>query len=324
LTPIAVVSSKARHTVLFLVDPEGMMQNSSHRTLEWPTLLLLALTYLIWATGTMIWHESAVLSLILTGVAIAQHSSLQHEALHGHPFANAVLNEALVFPALSVFVPYRRFRDTHLQHHYDPALTDPYDDPESNYREPAEWARLPRFRQKLLRWNNTLAGRIVLGPVLGTARFIAADLGLARIDRRVGQAWILHGAGLVLLGIWLMVWGTMPIWAYLIAAYLGLALLRIRTFLEHRAHDNARARTVVVEDRGPLSLLFLNNNFHVVHHMHPSVPWYRLPDLYASRRAHYLKRNDSYVYRNYAEIFRSYLWRAKDTVPHPIWPVKRD
>ncbi len=299
------------------------MQHPSHRTLEWPTLLLLALTYLVWATGTMIWQESAVLSLILTGVAIAQHSSLQHEALHGHPFVNAALNEALVFPALSVFVPYRRFRDTHLQHHYDPALTDPYDDPESNYRDPAEWARLSRLRQKLLRWNNTLAGRIVLGPVLGTARFVAADLVTAPTDRRVGQAWILHAAGLVLLGIWLMVWGTMPVWAYLIAVYLGFALLRIRTFLEHRAHDNARARTVVIEDRGPLSLLFLNNNFHAVHHMHPSVPWYRLPDLYASRKAHYLKRNDGYVYRSYAEIFRSYLWRAKDTVPHPIWPVKR-
>ena len=300
-----------------------MMHARSEPSLEWPTLLLLALTYLVWATGTMIWQDSAILSLILTGVAIAQHSSLQHEALHGHPFRNALLNEALVFPAVSIFVPYRRFRDIHLQHHYDPALTDPYDDPESNYRDPAEWARLSRPMQKLLRLNNTLAGRMVLGPVLGTVRFIAADVALARQDRRVGQAWALHGLGLGLVVAWLMIWGTMPLWAYGLAVYLAFALLRIRTFLEHRAHGAARARTVVIEDHGPLALLFLNNNFHVVHHMHPAVPWYRLPALYASRKAHFLKRNDGYFYPSYAAIFRSYLWRAKDTVPHPIWPVTK-
>ena len=299
------------------------MQSPSTRSLEWPTLFLLALTYLVWATGTMLWQDSAVLSFILTAVAIAQHSSLQHEVIHGHPFRNDLLNEALVFPALAVFVPYRRFRDTHLQHHYDPALTDPYDDPESNYRDPAEWSRLSRLMQRLLRLHNTLAGRMLLGPVLGTARFIVADIALARQDARVAQGWMLHVPALAMVAAWLLIWGTMPIWAYLLAVYLAFALLRIRTFLEHRAHDAARARTVVIEDRGPLALLFLNNNFHVVHHMHPAVPWYDLPALYASRKAHFLRRNDGYVYRSYGEIFRSYLWQAKDTVPHPIWPVKK-
>ena len=115
----------------------------------------------------------------------------------------------------------------------------------------------------------------------------------------------------------------MPFWAYLLAVYLALALLRIRSFLEHRAHDQFRARTVVVEDRGPLSLLFLNNNFHVVHHMHPNVAWYRLPALYAARKEHFLRRNEGYVYRNYLEVMRQHLWHAKDPVPHPIFPVKK-
>jgi fatty acid desaturase len=56
----------------------------------------------------------------------------------------------------------------------------------------------------------------------------------------------------------------------------------------------------------------------------PQVPWYDLPALYRGNRDHYLRRNEAYVYRNYAEIFRRYLFlRAKDPVPHPIWPVKR-
>ena len=300
------------------------MNRTPDRSLEWPTLLLLALTYLVWAVGTMIWPEAPILSMILTSVAVAQFSSLQHEALHGHPLQNDVLNEALVFPALTIFLPYRRFRDTHLQHHYDPALTDPYDDPESNYRDPAEWARLSVASRLLLHWNNTLAGRMVLGPILGTGRFLWTEFVLLRSGgRAVINAWLFHAAGLVVVGAWFTIFARMPFWAYLIAVYLAFALLRIRTFLEHRAHDLYRARTVVIEDRGPLSLLFLNNNYHVVHHMHPTVPWYQLPALYAARKAHFLRRNEGYVYRNYLEIFRQHLWRAKDPVPHPVWPVKK-
>jgi fatty acid desaturase len=80
---------------------------------------------------------------------------------------------------------------------------------------------------------------------------------------------------------------------------------------------------VIIESRGPLSLLFLNNNFHVVHHMHPNVPWYRLPALYFSNRDHYLRRNEGYLYSNYTQIIREYLFRAKDPVPHPIFPVDK-
>jgi len=255
-------------------------------------------------------------------VAIAQFSSLQHEVLHGPPFRSRRLNEALVFPALTVVVPYGRFRDLHLAHHHDPSLTDPYDDPESNFLDPAAWGRLSAPHRLLLRANNTLAGRMLLGPAISTVALIGQDArAIRRGEAGVLSAWVLNTAGLVPVLVWLLIWGQMPAWAYLVAAYLGLALLKIRTFLEHRAHEAFRARTVVIEDRGPLALLFLNNNFHVVHHMHPQVPWYRLPALYRANRDHYLRRNDDYVYRSYAEIFRQYLFRAKDSVPHPIWPA---
>lgn len=297
---------------------------SARSEFETPTVLLLVATYGIWALGTLIWDQSPVLAIVLTGVAIAQFLSLQHEVLHGHPFANAHLNEALVFPALSVFVPYRRFRATHLQHHHDPALTDPYDDPESNYFDPQVWAKLSPFHRVLLRINNTLLGRIVLGPLLGTWAFVAGDVRLIRSgEPKVLQAWVLNFIGLVPVVIWLS-WADMPIWGYGLAIYLAMALLKIRTFLEHRAHESHRARTVVIEDRGPLALLFLNNNFHVVHHMHPAVAWYKLPKLYAERKEHFLRRNDGYRYRSYAQVFAQYLLRSKDPVAHPIWPVRKE
>ena len=284
---------------------------------EWPTLGLILATYALWAMGTTVIYDlSPVLAVIVTGIAITQFSSLQHEVLHGHPFQRRWLNEALVFPALCPTVPYGRFRDTHLAHHHDPNLTDPYDDPESNYLDPKVWAALPVWEQRLYRVNNTLLGRIILGPIFGTILWLRSEVA-RRHDPAVRRDWLLHLGGIGVLLLWLIP-ASMDALAYAGAVYVGVALLKIRTFLEHRAHHAARARTVIVEDRGPLALLFLNNNLHVVHHAHPQVPWYRLPAMFAANRDHYLRRNDGYVYRSYGQIFRAYLLRAKDPVPHPL------
>lgn len=291
---------------------------------EWLTLGLIGATYAVWALGTTVlaglWLP---LGIVVTGLAIAQFSSLQHEVLHGHPFRSRALNEAMVFPALTICVPYGRFRDTHLAHHNDPILTDPYDDPESNFQDPAVWARLPRWQQAVLNANNTLLGRMVLGPLVGNLLWMASEWRLIRAGTPgVARDWALNAAGLVPVMAWL-VWVGFPVWAYLLAAWMGHGLLKIRTYLEHRAHDCPRARTVVVEDQGVLAWLFLNNNYHIVHHMHPGVPWYRLPALYARNREHFLRSNDGYRYESYAEVFRRYLLTRKDPVPHPVWPVKK-
>ncbi|MCM2560745.1 fatty acid desaturase [Lutimaribacter sp. EGI FJ00015] len=291
---------------------------------EWPTLALLAGAYTLWGLGTTwaaAWWLPAGMALVT--LAVALHSSLCHEALHGHPFRSRWLNEALVFPALALLVPYGRFRDTHLAHHHDEILTDPYDDPETNYLDPRKWARLPRWQQALLIANNTLLGRMLLGPAIGQVAFMAGDWRLVMAGAPgVLRAWMWHVPAVGVVLWWLLAVGQMPFWAYLLASYAALSVLKIRTFLEHRAHERARARTVIIEDRGPLALIFLNNNLHVVHHMHPRVAWYKLPALYARHRDHYRRRNDAYVYRSYREIFRQYFLRAKDPVPHPIWRAR--
>ncbi|KAA9005713.1 fatty acid desaturase [Histidinibacterium aquaticum] len=291
---------------------------SDRRPVEWPTLGLLAATYLAWGLG-LFWLATVSLWLAVPVVAVAAalHSSLSHEAIHGHPFPNERVNAALVWLPLALFVPYLRFRDTHLAHHRDSILTDPYDDPESNYLDPSRWDRMPLWARLLLRVNNTLAGRMLIGPIVGQIAFMAQDWSRRR-DARVRAGWLWHLPGIAVLAV-IVALSPMPLWAYLVAAYIALGLLKIRTFLEHQAHEKARARTVIIEDRGPLALLFLNNNLHVVHHMHPRVPWYRLPQVYARNPGRYLAVNEGYRYRSYAEVFARYLWRAKDPVPHPLW-----
>ncbi len=302
------------------------MTQTDDRTLpaiEWPTLAFLVFAYAAFAMATtFLYAWSPVLGVVLAGLAIAQYSSLQHEVLHGHPFRQRWLNEALVFPALCLTVPYGRFRDTHLAHHHDPHLTDPYDDPESNFMDPMVWARLPAPAKVVLRANNTLVGRVLLGPLIGNALWLRSEARLLwQGAPGVRRDWLLHLGGLALLLAWLIP-AQMSFGAYLIAAYLGHALLKIRTFLEHRAHQMPRARTAIVEDRGPLAWLFLNNNLHAVHHCHPAVPWYRLPQIYAAQGGAYRARNEGYVYRSYAEILRAHGFRAKDPVPHPLMPAE--
>ena len=287
---------------------------------EWPTLLLIFVCYTLWAKALFLLPGlSLVLAVPVAAITIALHASLQHEVTHGHPFNERRLGEALVFASLNLVIPYLRFRDTHLAHHMDATLTDPYEDPESNYLDPAVWAEFSRVKQKILMWNNTLFGRMVLGPVIGQITFMAGDLRLIRAgDRAVAAGWLWHLPAVAVV-VSIVIVSQMPFWAYVIAAYAGLSILRVRSYLEHQAHVRARSRTVIIEDRGPLAFLFLNNNLHVVHHMHPQLPWYRLPRIYFNNRDKYLRRNDGYRYASYAEVFRRYLFHAKDPVPHPLY-----
>lgn len=298
-----------------------MAEPTTPKAPEWGTFALIAACYAVWL-AVMFWLASWSLWLAIPamGLVAALHSSLTHEALHGHPFRAKWLNEALMALPLTLLIPFNRFRDLHLAHHQDSNLTDPYDDPETNYLDPKIWTSLPGWKRKFYTANNTLLGRVVLGPAIGQVAFLKDEWrGAMRGDRAILLAWALHLPGVIVV-LWVVSHSWMPVWAFVLSTYIGLGLVKIRTFLEHRAHAKSRARTVIVEDRGPLSFLFLNNNLHVVHHMNPSAPWYRLPALYRAGKDRYLTCNEAYVYRSYGQIFREYFWRAKDPVAHPLWP----
>ncbi len=288
---------------------------------EWQTLALIVLTYAVWAIAT-VWLATVWLPLavVVTALTLALHSSLSHEVLHGHPFRIRLLNEALVFPAVGLFIPYIRFRDTHIEHHRDENLTDPYDDPETNYLDPEVWSRLSTALRVILRLNNTLLGRLVIGPIVAQVNFVSADWRLVRAGNwGVAMAWFWHFVGIVPVVLWLAYVAQMPVWTYILSAYIGISIIKIRTFLEHRAHEQTHGRTVVIEDQGWLAFMFLNNNFHLVHHLNPGAPWYKLPQMYFENPDDYIIRNDGYRYASYAEVFKRYLLRPKDQVPHPIW-----
>jgi fatty acid desaturase len=287
---------------------------------EWPTVAMVAACYAAWALSCAFYQElGAILFMLITAPLVTLHSSLQHEALHGHPTRSAAINESLVFAPLGLLFPYRRFKALHLKHHSDSSLTDPYDDPESFYYALGDWQKLPGWMQKVLDFNNTFLGRFTVGPLVMFVGFAARDMQLMQDgDRKVMLAWAWHSLGIVAVLTWTWGIGGVPPALYLATAYLGLSILNVRTFAEHQAHEAPGGRTVIVEASPFFGLLFLNNNLHYVHHEHPRVPWYKLPALYRSRRGEFLAANESYSFSGYGEMIRRYFLRAKTPVPHPI------
>lgn len=292
----------------------------SEKAWDWPTIGVFAGCVALYALALLLPAGWWLVQWPLLVVALTLHSSLTHEILHWCGPVKARVATVLGTVQPGLFVPYMRFKDLHLAHHRDANLTDPYDDPESHYLDPAVWHHLPVWRQRVLRVNNTLLGRIVIGPLIGMISFAGADVRMIRQgDRQVAWHWLLHVPGVVLT-LWWVSLSSVSLGSYLLACYGALAVLRIRTYLEHRAHEKSAGRTVIIEDRGILAFLFLNNNFHAVHHMHPQVAWHRLPGLYAARKERFLAVNRGYAYRSYGEVFARYSFRAKDPVAHPLWP----
>lgn len=288
---------------------------------EWPTLALITATSASWMLLIGIYDDlNAWVVLPLCAILVTMQSSLQHEVLHGHPTRSPALNEALVYCSFSLFIPYRRFKSLHLRHHNNDRLTDPYDDPESFYLAWRDWEKLPRVIQFILTLNNTLLGRLIIGPAVSLVGFWGAELKmLLSGDKAVLRAWLHHAAGLIPVLVFISLVGGLPVWIYaLCVAYPGMSLLMLRTYAEHRAHEHAEARSVIVEFCPIFSLLFLNNNLHVVHHAHPREAWYRLPGLYKAAREDWQRRNEGYVFSSYLDLSKRYLFSSKEPVAHPI------
>lgn len=290
--------------------------------IEWPTLGLAALIYGGWLSLTW-WHDRLPLWVLIPAGAwvVAWQNSLQHEIIHGHPTRSRWFNTALGFAPLSLWVPFERYRTTHLAHHHDERLTDPLDDPESYYWTAAGWAGLSPLGRALVRAQTTLAGRLIVGPFWSMARFFTSELTAIRAgDRRLARIWAGHGLAVALVLTWVLIIAAMPLWLYLLAfVYAGTSLSMLRSFAEHRAHPSVPQRTAIVERANVLGLLFLYNNLHVVHHRWPTVPWYRLPRLYRDQRAALIAEAGGPVYGGYVDVARRFLVRAHDRPVHPLW-----
>jgi fatty acid desaturase len=286
---------------------------------DWPTWLLLAGTYTAWFS---LLHYAPslgrILTLILLVPLITFWMSLQHELLHGHPTSWRWLNKLLGYAPFAIWYPYTLYRASHLLHHRDEVLTRPRLDPESRYFAPDVWQRSGLLRRWLHWLNKTLYGRLLVGPALALAGLMLDEA--ARLRRGVLQAWLMwlsHGVCVAAVLTWVHVHAGVPIFDYLLASVLALAVSMVRSYYEHRPAHAPEQRSVLNEAGWPWRWLFLNLNLHLVHHDLPGLPWYYLPKVYAERREDWLRRSGLFLVHGYGELFQRHGLRPIDSPLHP-------
>ena len=290
-----------------------MQRPAWYSATDWPTLGVAAVIYGGWEMATA--AQAAIPTPLLVAIGawlIAWQGSLQHETIHGHPTRMRAINDAIGFAPLSLWLPYRLYRRSHLAHHGAAVITDPQHDPESRYR-----ARDGGVAGLVGRLQATLVGQMLFGPPISVGRFLAAEARRAmRAPRTVVRDWLPHLVGVVAILAWLDHVGLGIVRYLLTFVYPGMALTMLRSYAEHRADLASPGRAATVERGGLFALLFLNNNLHAAHHERPRLAWYDLPAYHRRHRVRFVAQGAP-VYQGYGEVVRRFAIRAHDRMLHP-------
>lgn len=257
--------------------------------------------------------------MLVGAYLLAWHFSLQHEAIHSFRGVPAWLRFAVVYPPLGLWFPYPLYRKSHTTHHRDIHLTIPGVDTESYYVLRADWERMGPIKRGLLTFNQTMAGRLLIGPALRL--WILVNRETQRVIKRDYSHlphWAAHVAAVAVLfwfisGVCGFAWWKYCLWV----AYPGLSLSLLRAFTEHRAAVDSQERTASVESNAVFGLLYLYNNLHVAHHLKPAMPWYEIPRFYRENRAGLLQSNGQFVFKGYGYLAKRYFFVPVFSPVHP-------
>jgi fatty acid desaturase len=282
------------------------------RKYEGPTWVVATIVYGSWTL--LVWFHAFIpwwLMAPLGAFVIAWHNSLQHETIHALIRVPRSVRFGLGFAPLGFVVPYPIYYRSHRRHHRDASLTDPLEDPESYYHREDAWLGYPHALRAVFLFNQTLIGRLTVGPFLYVSRFLYREARCVLAgDRSNLRAWAGHALGVGVLLFWVGEVARMPVWQYFVfLVYPGLCLGMLRSFCEHRYADRVGHRTAIVESGFPFNLLFLNNNLHLIHHLSPALPWYRIPAVWRDLRAELIEHNGGFYYTGYAQIMRKHFVR---------------
>jgi fatty acid desaturase len=231
------------------------------------------------------------------------------------------LNAAIGYVPLSLWLPFARYKSTHVSHHKSD-LTDPFEDPESSYAVPEAWQQAGPWTRRYLVFLRTVPGRFTIGVVRTPLRFVWRDLHHLS-DRHLRRQWLAHLVGAAALGWWLFrVVGYSP-WVYVFGFVLGgIACSMLRSFVEHCAVPTG-TRSAVVKAGPMMSLLFLNINLHHTHHAEPDVEWYGIPAVHRAMHSDEIAAEGAGLYRSYFEVLRLYFFTPFCQPDHPLSPGAR-
>lgn len=240
--------------------------------------------------------------LPVQGVLIIFLFTLEHEATHRTPFRTVWLNDwAGRLAGVLLVLPFEWFRAFHMAHHRWTNL--PGKDPELAGAKPAtrrEWfwhvSGLPYWWSEL-----RLMARLVAGRV--TDDFVAE--GAKR--RVIAEArWMVGIYGLAGASLF---WTPLLLWVWGVPVLLGQPVLRLYLLAEHgdcpevaNMFENTRTTFTTRVVRW----LAWNMPYHVEHHVWPTVPFHRLPEVHGL-----MKGELRVTAEGYAAFTKGYLARRR-------------
>ncbi|WP_405884026.1 fatty acid desaturase family protein [Streptomyces sp. NBC_01136] len=267
------------------------------------------------AAGAIWWGQWYGYVLAIVVIATRQHALavLMHDGAHRLLFADRRINDLLsdVLLAFPLFISTTLYRRHHLEHHrWLNTERDPDFDPAALDNTTGDWVRLfakDAVGLGLLKTVGTL-DQFSLLPVLRGDREAARAMGAARRNLFLGGLALLVTA-LVVTGWWT---AFLLLWIVPMLTALSM-ILRLRDMAEHVGCDQdsgiGGTRTVLAPALERLLFSPCRINYHLAHHLYPSVPCYRLGELH--RR---LMENEAV--RRKAHVSRSYLFGRSSVLSH--------
>ena len=249
-------------------------------------LLVAACTgFLVWLSMGSWWLIPAML---LHGIVLVHHFSLQHECVHYTAFRSRWINELIGnYCGLVIMLPNKFFRYEHCDHHTYTQLMGR--DPEL-IELPVALSKYFAFISSVPYWRAKFGelGRHVIGRLNEVERgFIPKEEHRAVFNE--ARAMALIYAAVLAASMATGWWGA--VWYWWLPVFMGEPVMRAIRMTEHVGRPNIRdmkenTRTNLVS--APMRFLCWNMNYHAEHHYASSVPFHALPKLH--------KKLDGYIY----------------------------
>lgn len=242
----------------YLKAPGGFNPNV---TMFFSALSLITLStcgYWLWSWPDWICFSANVLALHLSGTVIHDAS---HNSAHSNRTFNAILGHG---SALMLGFAFPVFTRVHLQHHAH--VNDPENDPDHFVSTGGPlWMIAARFfYHEIFFFKRQLWRKYELLEWFLSRLFVATIVIVACQFGFIGY--------------------VMNFW-FVPALVVGIALGLFFDYLPHRPfQERNRWKNARVYPSPLLNLLILGQNYHLVHHLWPSIPWYKYqPAYYATK-----------------------------------------
>lgn len=235
-------------------------------SVAWPTLVLALGAFAAWVTsgalfltGVSPWWASLTVSAIAAFACFTPMHDASHQSIMRAKLPNEAIGRLCAIPLLA---PFTAFRFLHLRHHRH--TNDEHEDPDF-WSGRGPWPILPLrwltqdfhyYAFYFARWSERPAAE--RRETAATLTIIAAAI-IALVSAGYGWealiAWILPGR-------------------------LGLGFLAYAfDYLPHKPHTirgkDDRYKATLVRPNPLLTPVLLYQNFHLIHHLYPGVPFYR-------------------------------------------------